>query len=377
MCALTSEKLVSQLSKHPGVAIAGIVQTANLGIERILLNLISNSSVRFLLVCGRDSPVFQQGQSILALAENGVDENRTIVGGEGYQPVLRNLTQEQVDRFRRQVQVLDSMGLEDLASLTRRIEELRSISPGPFVEAPVEAAGESFVEIKPGGRREPLVYDPKGYFVISADRVAGELVVLHYLPDNTPAHEMRGRSAGPMMLGLIREGLVSQLSHAAYLGEELAKAQAALTLGLEYKQDLPLRPATQVSAPETSPRPSAATEGTAQTMSSITPPMTSEEFVSVLEGGKVDVAIRVSEIDLPTRFRGTLLKADEAKPFEIYHKTASEVVVGWGPATKVVMGVAGDVVKDAIVRVRGTKAKPGEVEGEVLVILTKAARVED
>jgi tetrahydromethanopterin S-methyltransferase subunit A len=88
----------------------------------------------------------------------------------------------------------------------------------------------------------PLAYDPKGYFVITLDRPAGEIVIRHYLSDNTPAHEMRGRSGEPLLLGLVREGLVSQLSHAGYLGAELARAEAALRLQLRYEQDQPLRP---------------------------------------------------------------------------------------------------------------------------------------
>src|SRR5438128_6180248 len=103
-------------------------------------------------------------------------------------------------------------------------------------------SGEQFVSIRPGGQREPLVYDPKGYFVISLDREKEEIVLRHYLPDHTPAHEMRGRGATSMLLGLLREGLVTQLSHAGYLGEELAKAQTALQFGLRYDQDRPLRP---------------------------------------------------------------------------------------------------------------------------------------
>jgi len=45
-----------------------------------------------------------------------------------------------------------------------------------------------------------------------------------------------------MLLGLVRENLVSQLSHAGYLGAELAKAEAAILLDLRYEQDQPLRP---------------------------------------------------------------------------------------------------------------------------------------
>jgi len=102
--------------------------------------------------------------------------------------------------------------------------------------------GEHFTRIQPGGKREPLAYDPNGYFIITLDRAAGEIVVRHHLTDNSPAHEVRGRSGEPLLLGLLREGLISQLSHAGYLGAELARAEAALRLKLRYEQDQPLRP---------------------------------------------------------------------------------------------------------------------------------------
>jgi tetrahydromethanopterin S-methyltransferase subunit A len=94
---------------------------------------------------------------------------------------------------------------------------------------------------QPGGKREPLAYNTKGYFAITIDRSVGEIVVRHYLTDNSPAHEMRGRTGESLLLGLLREGLVSQLSHAGYLGAELARAEAALRLQLRYEQDQPLR----------------------------------------------------------------------------------------------------------------------------------------
>ena len=83
----------------------------------------------------------------------------------------------------------------------------------------------SFAVIRPGGQRQPLQYDPKGYFVITVDREEEQIVLQHYRPDHTPAHEMQGRVAESMVLGLVREDLVSQLSHAGYIGAELAKAR--------------------------------------------------------------------------------------------------------------------------------------------------------
>ncbi len=210
VCTLTSERLMGPLAGLPGVAIAGMVYTANLGISRLVV-------------------------------DHGVDSNQRIVGAAGYEPVLQALTHDQIGQFRRQIEVVDWTGEEDLQSMKRRVNELSSRNPGRFMTGTEPASSisnlERFVTIRPGGQREPLRYDPKGYFVISVDTDEKEIVLRHYLPNHTPAHEMRGRGATSMLLGLLREGLVTQLSHAGYLGEELAKAQTALQFGLRYDQE--------------------------------------------------------------------------------------------------------------------------------------------
>src|SRR5207249_9247782 len=60
VCALTSERLIGPLVALPGVAIAGMVYTANLGITRIIVNITSNPAIRFLLICGKDSACSSQ-----------------------------------------------------------------------------------------------------------------------------------------------------------------------------------------------------------------------------------------------------------------------------------------------------------------------------
>jgi tetrahydromethanopterin S-methyltransferase subunit A len=95
------------------VAIAGEVQTANAGIERIILNVTANSSIRFFLLCGKDSRLFRQGQSLGALIEHGVDAEKRIVGAQGYEPVLRNLPLPRIEAFRRQIELVDWSGARD------------------------------------------------------------------------------------------------------------------------------------------------------------------------------------------------------------------------------------------------------------------------
>jgi tetrahydromethanopterin S-methyltransferase subunit A len=246
VCTLTNNDLIQAAAALPGVAIAGRVYTANLGLEKIVLNITANPRIRFLVLCGRDSPVFHPGQTLRALCANGVTSERRVVGAEGYLPVLDSLSVALIDRFRRQIELVDCTGETDLAVLAVRTRELSERNPGPYrgdVDAVAEPtlAAPAFRVIRPGGKCEPLAYDPKGYFVITLDRPANEIVVRHYLPNNAPAHELRGRSGEGILLGLLREELVSQLSHAGYLGAELAKAEAALRLELRYEQDQPLR----------------------------------------------------------------------------------------------------------------------------------------
>src|SRR5262245_7898773 len=234
---------MAPLAEAPGVAITGEVQTANLGLERIVLNVVANPAVRFLLICGRESRLFRPGQSLAALLENGVDEAGLVRGAHGHEPVLRSVQSETVARFRAQVELVDWTGELDAAELLREVESRARPRPParPHGEGGQPAPAPAFALIAPGGRREPLRYDPKGYFVISLDRRAAQIVVRHHLPDHTPAQEMRSRNGSSILLGLLRERLVSQLSHAGYLGGELAKAEAALRLGLRYAQDRPLR----------------------------------------------------------------------------------------------------------------------------------------
>jgi tetrahydromethanopterin S-methyltransferase subunit A len=243
---LTSKDLIEPIAQLPGVAIAGRVNTANLGVERIVRNVTANPRIRFLLLCGRDSPLFHPGQTLNVLCANGVDGERRVVGATGYLPFLQGVSVERIERFRRQVELVDYTGETDLARLGKRATELADRNPGVFGEGtddsfPPDQGKPVFRAVRPGGKREPLAYDPKGYFVIAVDRVVKEIVVHHYWTDNAPAHEMRGRSGEGILLGLLREGLVSQLSHAGYLGAELAKAEAALQLGLIYEQDQRLR----------------------------------------------------------------------------------------------------------------------------------------
>jgi tetrahydromethanopterin S-methyltransferase subunit A len=218
--------------------------TANLGIEQVIWAVLERPAIRHLLVCGADSPLFRAGASLVALVTNGISpRDRRIIGATGYRPYLRSVTPADVAAFRRQVELADLRGVSEPDRLRRQVLALAE-GVGDEVAGCSEASPgtrREFATLAPGGRRERIADAGGGFFVISADRRAGQIVVEHYLPDLRPAHQMRGVRAESMLLGLLRAGLIDQPSHAGYLGAELTKAETALRLGLDYEQDKPLR----------------------------------------------------------------------------------------------------------------------------------------
>ncbi len=255
ICTLTSNDLPEALAKLPAVAIAGRLYTPNLGIEKIILNITANPAIRFLLLCGKESVVFRPGQAVQSLCEAGITADHRIIGAVGHFPVLTNISAERIQAFRQQIELIDCTDETSLEVIETRVKELAEHHAMPYAgnnehstaDFPTpaheleSATAAKFVRLKPGGHRQQLQYDPKGFYVITLDARVGDIVVRHYLPDNSPAHEMRGRSAEAILLGLLREDLISQMSHAGYIGYELAKAETALRLGLHYEQDQALR----------------------------------------------------------------------------------------------------------------------------------------
>ncbi|MHC4914999.1 MAG: tetrahydromethanopterin S-methyltransferase subunit A [Planctomycetota bacterium] len=90
-----------------GAALAGTLQTENVGLEKVICNIVANPNIRYLVVCGPESPGHLVGDAILSLEAGGIDANRRIVGARAPTPYLFNIPEEFVSRFREQVRVVD------------------------------------------------------------------------------------------------------------------------------------------------------------------------------------------------------------------------------------------------------------------------------
>lgn len=109
---------------NAGASISGPLHTENLGIEKVIANVVSNPNLRFLVVCGAEVQGHITGQSIKALHENGADpEKKRINGATGAIPYVENLNEEAIQRFQDQVEVIDMVNVEDPHQIQAQIKE--------------------------------------------------------------------------------------------------------------------------------------------------------------------------------------------------------------------------------------------------------------
>lgn len=239
---LGSVALAEAVSWHPpaGLCIVGKVETENIGIEKIIKNVVSNSAIRYLICAGDEPPRHLTGATLMALFANGMDRRKWIPGSPGMRPVLPNTSAAEVQAFREQVQLIDMIGCTDVSAIHARIAELVCTvvaKPASRHECSRAPAGQEEIERVIAAGTDPgrIKLDEAGYFVI---HIEGDvLLVEHYGYDEKLIRVIEGRDARSIYLTLIRNGWVSRLDHAAYLGKELARAEWSIKHRSGFVQD--------------------------------------------------------------------------------------------------------------------------------------------
>jgi len=115
-----------------GAALAGTLQTENIGIEKIICNVVSNPNIRHLVVCGPESPGHLVGDALLALAKNGIDDRKRIIGTDAPTPFLFNVQPEFVKRFRDQITAIDLVNEGSTEVLHQAVWSCYQEKPTPF-----------------------------------------------------------------------------------------------------------------------------------------------------------------------------------------------------------------------------------------------------
>lgn len=171
-----------------------------------------------------------------------MDEKQRVIGAKGKKPVLVNTSPEALQAFLGQIQVSDLIGCEDplvirgeILRLTEELQQRKTTRPmQPHREVPAIP-----VEVVMAKEKAPdsVKLDRAGYFVILPKSEQALIFVEHFSNSNKLLRIIQGNNARDIYWTIIDNGWVTEMSHAAYLGKELAIAEAALRQGSKYIQD--------------------------------------------------------------------------------------------------------------------------------------------
>jgi tetrahydromethanopterin S-methyltransferase subunit A len=119
-----------------GAGISGPFKTENLGIEKIVANVISNPNIRTVIVCGSEVKGHISGDALISLYKYGLKDGR-IINAKGAIPFIENLDDKAVKRFQEQVQLVEMVDVEDEAKITAAIKDAIAKDPGAFAGEPM------------------------------------------------------------------------------------------------------------------------------------------------------------------------------------------------------------------------------------------------
>ncbi|MGL4669697.1 MAG: dihydropteroate synthase-like protein [Methanobacteriaceae archaeon] len=133
------------------------------------------------------------------------------------------------DKRKENISVLNTVGEEDISKLEGKSRE-------DVKEKDGEIGNEKIHKIV-ASECKKFKLDPSGSFKI---RIEDEKIKLIHYKKLKADMEIEGRYGKEIYDELVKQGLVSRMEHAAYLGSELQKAEIALATGKNYTQDFEL-----------------------------------------------------------------------------------------------------------------------------------------
>lgn len=219
------------------IAICGSCVTENIGVEKIIQNVVSNPYIRFLILCGKVSKGHFVDQAFISLKNNGLDKDKRIIGAKGNMPYLKGLDKDLIERFRQQITIINLTGELDSGKIMEKVEESLKRNPGIFKGEKVEIENIEEIEAKSCPDWMP---DPKGFFIISINKTINKILVEYY-QDNKLKNKIIGDSAEDICKTISNLDLIGNFTqtkeHSMYLARELQKAEIALKNNLDFEQE--------------------------------------------------------------------------------------------------------------------------------------------
>jgi tetrahydromethanopterin S-methyltransferase subunit A len=126
ICTLSSVDLLKKISKDKimeKVLIAGRLFSENKGIDSLVTFCVQTSTLKYLLICGRDTKGHYSGDALVKLKTHGIDKGNRIINAISPHP---NLTcgPLSIQKFRDKIELIDMRDCLDLDEIRNKINNI-------------------------------------------------------------------------------------------------------------------------------------------------------------------------------------------------------------------------------------------------------------
>ena len=220
----------------PGLCLACPLTGGRADIEKLAHTLIDNLSIQHLLCVGGDSRRPETLAALTALFEAAPDQLNEAMEAAGASKM--RLATADVDALRKQVRFVDMHDCVEIDQIIMHVRDLSIVSKSRatgFVAPGRDDESAEMRVIAADNITHDVETDKAGDFKIS---IANNCITVeHFNSKDELLRVVEGTSARSICLTLIRNGWISKLDHAAYLGRELTRAELALRNGDTFTQD--------------------------------------------------------------------------------------------------------------------------------------------
>ena len=229
--SLDDEPLAAELAAlgPPGLCMACSIRDDASDVSKLAKTLITNLSIQYLIVVGRTELM---RDCLRTLFIGDADETADTLG-------RNKLSAASVATLRKQVQLEELLDCADLDKIILRIRDHATSGVRPdtgFVAPAADEEEHGPTVIAADNVTHEVMPDKAGSFRISL--ASNRIQVRHLDSKKEILRTIEGSSARSICLTLIRNGWVSRLDHASYLGRMLQQAESALHNGTEFHQVL-------------------------------------------------------------------------------------------------------------------------------------------
>ena len=127
----TERHVVADMLKDTNYCAIGNLYSSA-GISAMIRNVYANPHIRKIVLWGAD--LSRSGQALLALKENGVDDNFFIIGDEKKGQIEKEIGKDAIDLFRKSVEVINLRG-KPVSDLVSTVGDLGDV-PGERFSSP-------------------------------------------------------------------------------------------------------------------------------------------------------------------------------------------------------------------------------------------------